>query len=117
MARSSRDILGSTRRVSSGLVSTFDATAIESIGWSVSLNFEITGSSISSGKSDRFSEILSRISCDASAISFPKLNSVMMLAKPSDDCDVTFLTPLIPLMASSIGSVISRSTLSGDAPG
>ena len=41
------------------------------------------------------------------------------LARPSVALDVVFFpsTPLMPKMASSIGSTISRSTVSGEAPG
>src|SRR5687767_8088060 len=62
-------------------------------------------------------EISSRISCVACCGSFSKTNSTMMLPKLSSELEVIRSTPLMPEMTSSIGSITSRSTTSGDAPG
>ena len=75
------------------------------------------GSSISGGRSLRMPEISSRISCVACCGSFSKTNSTMMLPKLSSELDRIRSTPLMPEITSSIGSMTSRSTTSGDAPG
>jgi hypothetical protein len=62
-------------------------------------------------------EISSRTSCIACCESLPKSNSTMMLAKLSSEFDCMRSMPLMPEMTSSIGSMTSRSTTSGDAPG
>src|SRR5688572_19835974 len=62
-------------------------------------------------------EISSRISCVACCGSFSKTNSTMMLPKLSSELEVMRSTPLMPEITSSIGSITSRSTTSGDAPG
>ena len=62
-------------------------------------------------------EILSRISCVATRGSFAKTNSTMMLPKLSSELERIRSMPLMPEIASSIGSMTSRSTTSGDAPG
>jgi hypothetical protein len=76
--RSSRVIVGSARRDSSACDSVLLVSASETIGRSVSLNFLMIGSFISSGRSARFAEMASRRSCVASARSFPNWNSTMM---------------------------------------
>src|SRR5690606_26119649 len=49
--------------------------------------------------------------------SFSKKKIVVICAKPSRASPITLSTPLIPWIASSTGSRISRSTWSGEAPG
>ena len=92
-------------------------SASETIGRSVSLNFRMIGSFISFGKSTRLAEIASRRSCVASIRSLPNWNSTMMKPKPSYALPYTCFTPLMDAICSSIGSRISFSTPSGDAPG
>ena len=87
------------------------------MGRSVSLSFLMIGSSISVGRSFRIPEMASRISCVASGSGFSKMNSIMMTANPSSARPMTFFTPLIDAIASSIGLRISVSTVSGEAPG
>ena len=59
----------------------------------------------------------SRMSWLACCTSFSNTNSTSTLPKPSSDWLVMRSTPLIPAMASSMGSTTSRSTTSGLAPG
>jgi hypothetical protein len=87
------------------------------IGRSAGSNCVRIGSFISVGNSLRISPILSRISWLANRGSFEKSNSTIMLAKLSSEFDRIRSTPLMPEIASSIGSMTSRSTTSGDAPG
>ena len=77
------------------------------------------GSSISSGSSCRLALIASRMSCVASWRFFSKSKNTMNCASPSvAEAEVCFPSiPLIEKIASSTGSTISRSTVSGDAPG
>ena len=117
MERSSLVMPGSASRVSSAGVSWVDESESDTIGRSVSLSFRMIGSSISSGRSFRTSEMASRMSWVASCSGFSKRNSIMMKPKPSSARPFTFLTPLIEEIASSIGSSTSFSTPSGDAPG
>ena len=104
-------------RVSSAPVSPGDESVSDTIGRSAGSNWVRIGSSISSGRSLRIDEILSRISCVATFGSFEKSNSTMMFAKLSSELERIRSMPLMPEMASSIGSTTSRSTMSGDAPG
>src|SRR5690606_2599795 len=57
------------------------------------------------------------MSCVASCRSFSNTNSTMIVAKPSTAVDVILSTPLIEEIASSIGSITSCSTTSGEDPG
>ena len=57
------------------------------------------------------------MSCVASCRFFANSNSTMMTPKLSSDDEAIFSTPLMPEIASSIGSITSRSTVSGEAPG
>ena len=59
----------------------------------------------------------SRMSCVASCRSLAKMNSTVMTPKLSSALLWIFLTPLIAEICSSIGSMTSRSTVSGEAPG
>jgi hypothetical protein len=103
--------------VSSGERIACDDRVSETIGWSFGSKRVRIGSSISCGRSARICDTASRMSCVACCRSFSKLNSTRMVPKPSSDCEVTRSTPLIPAIASSIGSTTSRSTMSGEAPG
>jgi hypothetical protein len=76
--RSSRVIVGSARRVSSACESTVLVSARETIGRSVSLNFWMIGSFISTGRSARFADTASRRSCVAPIRSLPNWNSTMI---------------------------------------
>ena len=49
--------------------------------------------------------------------SVPYSYSTWRVVEPSREVEVTFLTPAIPLMPSSIGAVTWSSTISGEAPG
>ena len=117
MPRNSRVIPGSAMRVSSGAVSTDELSESCTMGRSCGSNRLSTGSFISTGRSLRMVEILSRMSCDACCRSFSKTNITVMLAKPSCAVPLILSTPLMPLTASSTRSSTSRSTTSGDAPG
>ncbi len=110
MPRSALVIPGSAICVSCAPVRWSDVSASVTIGKSFGSNRLRIGSSISSGSSLRISEILSRISCSASAGSFPNSNSAMITPKLSSDCESIFLSPLMLEMPSSIGSIRSRST-------
>jgi hypothetical protein len=61
----------------------------------------------------------SRISCEACWIGFSKSKKMVQDARPSVPKQVDFSpsTPLMPKMASSTGSMISRVTSEGVAPG
>ena len=59
----------------------------------------------------------SRMSCVASWRSLAKTNSTVITPKLSSALLWIFLTPLIAEICSSIGSMTSRSTVSGEAPG
>ena len=117
MDRSSRVMVGSASRVSSAWLNVTDVKASDTIGRSVSLNFLMIGSFISVGRSARLAEMASRRSCVASARSLENSNSTMIWPKPSYALPFTCFTPLIDAICSSIGSRISFSTPSGDAPG
>ncbi len=56
-------------------------------------------------------------SCTARATSVPYVNSAWIIEKPLLEVEVVFDSPSTPVMADSIGSVTSRSTISGEAPG
>ena len=118
-ARSSRETTSSASRVSAGTSIVSEVRVSETIGSSAGSNRVMIGSSISSGRSARFSLIASRMSCVASCRSFSKSKNTMNCASPSV-AEAVVCLPSIPLMekiASSIGSMISRSTVSGEAPG
>ncbi len=115
--RSSRVIVGSASRVSSAAVRAVDDSASDTIGRSVSLSLRMIGSSSSSGRSARMSEMASRMSCVASGSGFSNTNSIMTKPYPSDAEPIIFFTPLIDAIASSTGSSTSFSTTSGEAPG
>ncbi len=91
----------------------------ETIGSSEGSNRVSTGSSISCGRSLRFEEIASRMSCEARSTSFSKSKNTVKIARPSVELEVVCFPsiPWIAKIASSIGSTTSRSTVSGDAPG
>jgi len=95
-ARSSRVMPGSASRVSAAWSSASDASVSDITGRSVSEKRLSTGSFISGGRSARFSEIASRMSCCAVPRSFSKTNCVMIVAKPSRASPVTRSTPSIP---------------------
>ena len=117
MPRSRRVMSGSAMRVSSAPVRPGDDSVSDTIGRSAGSNWVRIGSSISGGRSLRIAEILSRISCVATFGSLEKSNSTMMFAKLSSELERIRSMPLMPEMASSIGSTTSRSTMSGEAPG
>ena len=78
---------------------------------------EITGGSMSLGRSSRMPSILARTSAWASITLVPRLNWTKIIEKPSVDVEFTSFTPCTGFTASSIFLVTSRSTDSGDAPG
>ena len=117
MPRSSLVTPGSAICVNCAPVRLFEVSASVTIGKSLGSKRLRIGSSISSGSSLRISEILSRISWTASAGSLPNSNSAMITPKLSSDCESIFFSPLMLEMPSSIGSIRSRSTWSGEAPG
>ncbi len=108
---------GSAIRVRSPPVSVLDASVSCTIGKSFGSNLVRIGSSISGGRSLRICEMPSRMSCVASCRSLAKMNSTVITPKLSSALLWIFLTPLIAEICSSIGSMTSRSTVSGEAPG
>jgi hypothetical protein len=96
-----------------------EVSVIVTMGCSDGSNRVNTGSSISVGRSARFVEIASRMSCEACWIGFSKSKKIVHEASPSVPKQVDFSpsTPLMLKMASSTGSIISRVTSDGDAPG
>jgi hypothetical protein len=112
-------IAGSASRVSTsaGVVSDVSVSVIT--GCSEGSKRARIGSFISGGMSARFTEIASRMSCDASWIGFSNSKKIVHCASPSIAAHVDFSasSPLIPKIASSTGRTMSRSTSAGDAPG
>jgi hypothetical protein len=94
-----------------------DVSVSDTIGRSAGSNLVRIGSSISGGSSFRIAEISSRISCVACCSSFSKTNWTITVPKLSSEDELIWSTPLMPEMASSIRSMTSRSTVSGEAPG
>ena len=118
--RRSRTIIGSAMRVSVGRRRSRDEVrARESTDCCEGSNRVSTGSSISVGRSARWVEMASRMSCDASWTSFSKSKNTVNCARPSVALAWVLAqsSPLMEENASSIGSTISRSTVSGEAPG
>jgi hypothetical protein len=117
--RRSRTIMGSASRVRTAVGTCAEVRASESTDCCEGSNRVRTGSSISVGRSARWVEIASRMSCEASWTSFSKSKKTTNWARPSVAlaCVRDQSTPLIVEKASSIGSTISRSTVSGEAPG
>ena len=118
-ARSSRFTSSSATRVSAGTGTVSEVSVSVTMGRSAGSKREMTGSSISRGSSWRLALIASRTSCDACCTSFSNSKKTMNCAYPSiAEAMVRF--PSMPLMeksASSMGSITSRSTVSGEAPG
>ena len=106
----------SARRVRSRSAHPRPSTESTKIGWSDGLAREITGGSMSSGRSCRMASILARTSAWASMTFVPRLNSTMMVENPSVEVDWICLTPSTVFTCSSIFFVTSRSTDSGLAP-
>ena len=117
MPRSRRTIPGSAISVSAGPDSFGDDSTSETTGRSAGSKRVSTGSSISGGRSLRTALISSRICWVASCRSFSYANWTMNTAKLSSADDWICDTPLMPEMTSSTGSMTSRSTFSGAAPG
>ena len=117
--RRSRTIIGSAMRVRVGVGISADVSASESTDCCEGSNRVSTGSSISVGRSARWVEMASRMSCEASWMSFSKSKNTVNCARPSVALAWVLAqsTPLMEENASSIGSTISRSTVSGEAPG
>ncbi len=117
MPRSSRVRPGSAMRLSSGASIRAEESARETIGRSLGSKRVRIGSSISRGRSPRIPEIASRMSCVACCRSLSKSKMTMIDAKLSSACELMSSTPEMLEIASSMGSTISRSTPSGEAPG
>ncbi len=96
-----------------------DVSASESTGACEGSNRVSTGSFISVGRSSRLVEMASRMSCEACWMSFSKSKKTMNVARPSVALAWVFSqsSPLMDEKDSSTGSMISRSTVSGEAPG
>ena len=119
MDRSARVTPGSASRLSVVAGTEPEVSVIVMIGSSDGSKRVSTGSSISGGRSSRWVEMASRMSCDACWIGFSKSKKMVQVARPSmpEQVDFSPSTPLIPKIASSTGSMISRVTSDGDAPG
>ena len=117
MFSSRRLTTSSANRVSSRRFHPSARTDSERIGcWEGSAR-EITGGSMSFGRSSRMASILARTSAWASMILVPRLNCTKMVEYPSVEVEFTCFTPCTGFTASSIFLVTSRSTDSGEAPG
>ncbi len=117
--RSSPTMPGSAIRVRSAAERVCEVSARVTIGASAGSKRVMTGSSISCGRSWRFEEIASRISCEACCRSLPYSKVTVNCASPSIAVDRVCegSRPLMAKKASSSGSTSSRSTVSGSAPG
>jgi hypothetical protein len=94
-----------------------ELTATEMIGSSPGSKRSTVGSSAPSGKTAATAPILSRTSCTAVAEAISMSKIITIKASPARAVERISSTPLMVFTDSSIGSITSPSTASGDAPG
>ena len=110
-------ITSSVRVVRSRAESVSEVTASEMMGSALGSNRRIVGVSALSGRLASIWEILSRTSCAAVSEETSRSKIIRTMAEPDMAVDWMVSSPAIVFTWFSMGSMMSLSTASGEAPG